>query len=269
MSKARRLWLVVAFLCAACAPSSPRLVIATTTSVQNSGLLGVLLPAYEAAAIDVHAVGSGLALNMLANGEVALVISHAPALEARLLAAHADWRYQKIAFNRFVIVGPTNDPARIAGVPDPVRAFQQIAAARAAFVSRGDQSGTHEREQALWAAAQVTPGDWLLISGSGMAQALRHADAKPAYTLSDEGTFWQLEKQLSLRSFPSNDPLLMNTYALLYRSGDAGAQALGRWLSQDNGRQIIQNYRVQERAPFTVWPDGCPGATPEAMPCVR
>jgi tungstate transport system substrate-binding protein len=256
-----------AFVIAGCTGvRQPALVIATTTSVQNSGLLEVLLPSYRAATVNVHATGSGRALEMLADGEAAFVISHAPRMEQQLLATHPAWRYQKIAYNHFVVVGPSSDPARVGEARDAVTAFQRIAKSGAGFVSRGDQSGTHEREQELWAAAGIVPGDWLLTSGRGMALALRHADDKQAYTLSDQATFWQLEQRLSLKMLFADDPRLINTYAMLYRADDAEAEAFAHWLN-DIGRRIIADFRVQGRPGFTVWPANCAADKPAALPC--
>src|SRR5687768_2882430 len=130
--------------------------LATTTSVQNSGLLEALLPHYGEATVRVHAAGSGRSLEMLADGVVDLVISHAPEAETRYLAEHRDWQYRKLAYNRFVVVGPSNDPANVRNATDALDAFRRIAGAPVTFVSRGDQSGTHEREQMLWKAAGVT-----------------------------------------------------------------------------------------------------------------
>ena len=258
------LLLAVAAACGAQPPET--LVIATTTSVQNSGLLDVLLPAYREATIRVHATGSGRALQMLADGAAAFAISHAPLMELQFLAEHHGWQYQKIAYNQFVIVGPAADPAGIRAAPDAVTAFRQIAASRSFFVSRGDQSGTHEREQTFWQAANIVPGEWLLISGRGMAQALRHADEKQGYTLSDQATFWQLESDISLITLFDKDPRLINTYAMVYRNSDPQSASFARWLN-GAGRQIIEGFLVRGRRAFATWPPDCPSNTPEATPC--
>lgn len=266
----RVLVFVTAALAAGCAgaPEPPTVTIATTTSVQNSGLLDVLLPAYHDAVVRVHAAGSGRALAMLANGDAELVISHAPDAEARLLATHPGWSYTKLAYNRFIVVGPEEDPAGIRAAPDAAAAFRRIAASNASFVSRGDQSGTHERELSLWSAAGATPPPArLLVSGRGMAQALRHADEKRAYTLSDEATFWQLEREVSLVQLFDRDPRLLNTYAVIYPRPNARAASLARWLLAGEGRALIGGYRVQDRPAFTLWPAGCPGDRPSSVPC--
>jgi tungstate transport system substrate-binding protein len=248
--------------------SRPTLDIATTTSVQNSGLLDSLLPQFEPAQVRVHAAGSGRSLEMLAGGLVDLVISHAPETEARYLAAHAGWRYRKLASNWFIIVGPRDDPARVGEARDAVDAVRRIAAAPVPFVSRGDQSGTHEREQTLWRAAAVAPAPGrLIVSGRGMALALRHADEINGYTLSDDATFRQLERQLRLRAFAIADQLLLNTYAVIHPRNDARAEMLADWLLAGGGRKLISEFRIDGRTAFTVWPQSCPGDMPSAPLC--
>jgi tungstate transport system substrate-binding protein len=254
--------------CVACTRPPAPLDIATTTSVQNSGLLESLLPHFPEATIRVHAAGSGRALAMLSDGIVDLVISHAPETEARVLSEHADWEYRKIAYNQFVLVGPPADPARVREAADVVDAFRRIAAQQAIFVSRGDESGTHERERALWTAADVQPAQsQLRVSGQGMAVTLRQANEQQAYTLADEATFWQLEKQIDLDPLYEADPRLLNTYAVVFpRSHDVAAR-FAVWLAEGDGRNRIASFRAQGRAAFTIWPAACTGDTPAALPC--
>ncbi len=270
MRTCRPALVVAALVLGACARSgqAPFLDVATTTSVQNSGLLETLLPAYTAATVRVHAAGSGRALDMLGDEIVDLVISHAPAAEARALAAHPDWSYRKLAFNRFVIVGPADDPSQVRAAAGAADAFARIAKGPAPFVSRGDGSGTHEREQMLWSAAGTAPpAARLLISGRGMAITLRHAQERQAYTLSDEATFWPLGPQLDLAVVFENDPLLLNTYAVIHPAGIAAAGAFADWLTRGAGRQLIAGYRVADRVAFAVWPVDCPGDAPDVLPC--
>lgn len=259
---------IVVMLSACGSAPRPTIDIATTTSVQNSGLLDYLLPHFERAEVRVHAAGSGRSLEMLADGVVDLVISHGPETEARYLATHADWRYRKLASNWFIIVGPDGDPAGVRDATDALDAFRRIAAAPVPFVSRGDESGTHEREQAFWRSSGVAPArNKLIVSGRGMAQALRHADEINGYTLSDEATFRQLQPQLDLVAFTIGDPRLLNTYAVIHPKGDAQAEMLADWLVTGDGRGRLSQYRIDERFAFTVWPNACPGDTPDARPC--
>lgn len=241
--------------------------IATTTSVVNSGLLAALLPEYALATVRVHAAGSGRALEMLSSGNVDLVITHAPHTEARYLSQHPDWTYRKIAANRFVIVGPKADPANVARAGSAADGFRRIARARAPFISRGDESGTHERERDLWAAADV-PAPVVLTSGGGMAMTLRQADAQHAYTLTDEATWWQLERDVEdLSVLLSGDVALINTYAVIARPGSPDAVAFAEWLSDGPGRDLIGTFQIAGRKAFTVWPQGCSRDTPSDAPC--
>lgn len=259
-------------LVAACArPESPTLDIATTTSVQNSGLLGQLLPVFEQATgitVRVHAAGSGRALQMLVDGVVDAVISHAPETEQRLLPQHPDWTYRKIAHNWFVIAGAASDPARVAEAADAVAAFQRIADSGARFVSRGDESGTHERERLLWAAAGRQPAPAaLIVSGRGMAQALRHANEARAYLLTDASTFWQLASGLELKILFENDPRLINTYAVIHPASHARAATFATWLSSVDGANVTGAFTIDGKRAFEPWPAGCAGAQPADLPC--
>lgn len=261
--------LAIVVLLAACTSARrPVIDIATTTSVQNSGLLDSLLPHFEQAHVRVHAAGSGRSLEMLADGIVDLVISHAPETEARYLATHGDWRYRKLASNWFIIVGPRDDPARVGEAIDAVDAFRRIAAAPVPFVSRGDQSGTHEREQAFWRASGVAPAPGrLIVSGRSMALALRHADEINGYTLSDDATFRQLQPQLDLVAFTIADGRLLNTYAAIHPRRDARAETFAEWLLNGDGRRRIAEFQIEGRAAFAIWPQSCPGLSPDAQPC--
>ena len=268
MSYCMRVTFIASVLLLACSRPPESLDIATTTSVQNSGLLEALLPHVPNVAVRVHAAGSGRALAMLSDGIVDLVISHAPEAEARALSDHPTWTYRKIAYNRFVVVGPRNDPAKVRDATDVVDGFRRMAQAHAIFVSRGDESGTHERERSLWAAAGVRPDQaQLRVSGQGMAVTLRQADEQQGYTLADEATFWQLEQRIGLVPVLEADPRLLNTYAVVYPSSDGTAERFAIWLAQGDGGARIASFRVQERVAFTIWPAGCPGDVPSALPC--
>jgi tungstate transport system substrate-binding protein len=255
----------VAGLVACGAPASPSLDIATTTSVVNSGLLAALLPHYADVTVRVHAAGSGRALAMLASGDVDLIITHAPQGEARHLSEHPDWQYRKLAFNRFVIVGPKADPASVSMAASAADAFRRIADAKAPFVSRGDESGTHERERELWTAAGVTAT--VLTSGGGMASTLRQANEQNAYTLADEATWWQLERDLALMVLLAGDLALLNTYAVLTRRDNPRAAAFADWLSDGEGRDLIGAFQIAGRTVFVLWPSRCPRDNPSASPC--
>jgi tungstate transport system substrate-binding protein len=251
-----------------CAKTAPRIVLVTTTSVGNSGLLETLLPAYERAAnvqFGVHQVGSGLALKMLANGQADIAISHAPDAETAALREHPRWWYRKIMFNDFLIVGPSADPARVRDAQNATDAFRRIAAAGSEFVSRADQSGTHEREQALWHTVGTVPGH-LLETGQGMAATLRIAAARQAYTLTDRATWIHFEKSLDLKRLfeRERDRWLLNTYAVIVdpdRVEGAQALAFGMWLADGAGRNRIASFPG-----FSVWPSDSPRGSPNDRP---
>lgn len=265
--------LCAATLSSACGgrPTAPSITIATTTSLEQSGLLAHLLPAFRAESgveVRVHATGSGQALQMLARRDTVLAISHAPEAEAQALAGRDDWVYEKLAFNEFVVVGPPGDPAGLRGATSAADAFTRIARSAARFVSRGDRSGTHDREEGFWAAIGERPGgDRLIVSGRGMAQALRHADEAQGYTLTDEATFERFRDQLELAILFRGDPLLLNTYALLYPRNEPAAAAFAEWLTRGAGRALIESYTVAGRRQFFVWPPGCAGRQPSDQPC--
>lgn len=259
---------------AGCVREQPRpLTLATTTSVANSGLLDALLPAFQREhqrTVRSHLVGSGRALRMLERGHADVVISHAPAAEASALRQHPDWRYRKVMFNDFIIVGPRDDPAHVKGAPDAGTAMQRIAASQARFFSRGDRSGTHEREERLWQLAGQRPStDRLVVAGAGMGATLRIASETGGYTLTDRATFRQLAHNLRLVAVYEGSPLLLNTYAILIvprgqQSDDA--QAFFEWLTDGPGRAVIDGYRVGGTRAFVPWPKGRPRESPDASP---
>lgn len=216
----------------------------------------------------VHAAGSGRSIAMLDQRAVDLVITHAPEAEEQALAEHPEWAYQKFAYNHFVILGPAADPAGIHDARNAVEAFGRIAARDAAFVSRGDESGTHERELALWRAAGVNvAAERIYASGGSMATVLRQADQQQAYTLSDAATWWQVAGSLSLKELKAGDAALVNSYAVIYDKDSPTAAVFAAWLISGTGRQRVQSYRIADRQAFTVWPSDCPGSTPAALPC--
>ena len=209
---------------------------------------------------------------MLADGQADVVISHAPEAEAAMLRTHSSWRYRKIMFNDFVLVGPAKDPAGVSDASTLQDALARIVASAATFVSRGDQSGTHEREERLWVAAGVRPsGDSRRTSGAGMAVTLRQASDREAYTLSDRATFDQLAPHLALSIVFSGDPRLINTYSVIVDDTAARhevARQFADWLERGQGRDLVAAYRIAGSTvqPFTVWPEVAPRDVPDARP---
>src|SRR5207237_3019277 len=267
--------LLIAVVCLSChVAAPPALTLATTTSVGNSGLLDQLAPAfhqYYGIEIHSHLVGSGLALKILAKREVDVVISHAPALEAVALRERPDWRYRKIMFNDFVLVGPSDDPAKVKSASGVVDAMRRIASSPVKFLSRGDQSGTHEREEALWKFAEKRPpSDRLVVAGAGMGATLRIASEVGAYVLTDRATFSQLASSLRLVIVFEGGVSLLNTYAVIVDpSGPLGtsAVAFADWLSDGDGRGVIERYRVgTDVQAFNPWPRERQSQRPEDLP---
>ena len=186
---------------------SPEVILATTTSTRDAGLLDSLLPVFERETryhVKVIAVGSGQALAMGRRGDADVVLSHAPEAERVLVDSGYFVRRRLVMHNEFLVVGPATDPAGLRGLSDAVAAFRRLAERRAPFVSRGDQSGTHQREQLLWKRTGMTappPRDgWYVESGQGMGATLQLADEKRAYTLTDRATYlaWRDKLQLEI-----------------------------------------------------------------------
>jgi tungstate transport system substrate-binding protein len=258
----------------ACArPPVEPLVLATTTSVGNSGLLDELLPAFErqhGVGARTHLAGSGLSLRMLENGDVDLVISHAPLAERDALASHPAWHYRKVMFNDFVLVGPPSDPAGVKESAHIHDAMRRIAMSTVRFLSRGDRSGTHEREETLWQGAGVRPSEGrLVVAGAAMGATLRAANETNSYTLSDRATFLRLSDSLELAVVFEGGLNLLNTYAVIVapagpRAGNA--RMFADWLAAGDGRRAIERFLVDGRQVFQVWPRDRAANTPDAMP---
>ncbi len=251
-------------------------VLATTTSVADSGLLDVLTVRFREArgiVLRAHLVGSGRALRLLERGDANVVVSHAPDAEAAALERHPEWRYRKIMFNDFVIVGPPSDPAGVKGAATAEVAMQRVAASTARFLSRGDGSGTHERENQLWVHAGAWPSDdRLVVAGAGMGTTLRIASETSTYTLTDRTTYLQHEGTLRLEIVFEGGPLMVNTYGVMLdpRGGRAAAaQAFFDWLTAGAGREVIRGYTIRGRPGFRVWPEGVAADDPRALPFTR
>mgnify|MGYP002631432999 FL=1 len=199
---------------------NPHLLLATTTSTRDSGLLEFLLPDFEkqyGVFVDVVAVGTGQAIKLGEDGNADVLLVHARAKEDDFMAAGHGVRREDVMYNDFVLVGPAGDPAGIGGGVDAPAAFARIAESGAPFVSRGDDSGTHSKEKAIWQAAGIEPaGDWYISAGQGMGAVLTMADEQNAYTLSDRATY--LARTLAgteLVILSESDPILFNPYGVI------------------------------------------------------
>ena len=206
---------------AGCGPRGEQILLTTTTSVRDSGLLDTLLPVFlERTGIHVRTivVGSGAALRMGADGNADVLLTHAPEGEEALVASGAALARRPFMENHFVIAGPSEDPADVRGAASAADAYRRIAASGAAYVSRGDDSGTHRREQALLREAGLgTEGGWpgFASSGSGMGGTLQVAGERRAYVLSDLGTFLAFAQRIDLEALSEPTPDLRNVYSML------------------------------------------------------
>jgi tungstate transport system substrate-binding protein len=235
--------------------ASTTLRLATTTSTQESGLLDALIPKFrEQTGIDVHvvAVGSGQALELGRRGDADVLLTHAPAAEQKFMDEGWAAERRAVMYNDFVLVGPKSDPAGISGQASIVESFARIADQAAPFVSRGDDSGTHQKEKEIWQKASRDPnGDWYIRAGTGMSQALRMADEKQAYTLSDRATFLTLQKELELQILVQRDPMMQNNYAVLIVSPEKhphiksqGARKFADFLTSPATQKFISEFGV-------------------------
>jgi len=198
------------------------ITLATTTSVQDSGLLEELVPKFRAKTgieVRVVAVGTGQALEIGRRGDADVLLVHDPAAEERFMAEGYGKSREAIMQNDFVLVGPAADSAGVKGLASATAAFSRIARHNAPFVSRGDRSGTHQKEEEVWKRAGVEPrGDWYVKSGQGMGAVLRMADQKNAYTLTDRATYLAHRKDLELVVLVEGDPDLVNSYTVIVLS---------------------------------------------------
>lgn len=247
---------------AADAADTPRLRFATTTSVQDSGLLPFLLPRFEERCrckVDVIAVGTGQALKLAANGDVDLVLVHAPEAELEFVKQGYGINRKTLMVNDFVILGPPADPARVRGEKSASAALAAIARRGATFVSRGDDSGTHLKERAIWKQAGIAPrGSWYLEIGQGMGATLTMAAEKGAYTLSDRATWLGRRDRLKLQVLSEGDPGLLNHYSAIqvnparFPAVKARlALQLVNWLCSPEGQKRIGDFRSGGHALFT------------------
>jgi tungstate transport system substrate-binding protein len=212
--------LAVALAGAALAQTAPSrvVILSTTTSTQDSGLLDLLVPMFErksGLSVKTISVGTGQALALAARGEADVTLAHAPALEKKYVEEGKMQNRRLVMYNDFVVIGPADDPARVKGAK-AVEAMTRIAGAQARFVSRGDKSGTHTLELGLWKQAAVEPkGAWYIESGQGMGQTLGIANDRRAYTLTDRATWLAFGKRIDLPILVEGDRPLLNIYSVM------------------------------------------------------
>ncbi len=254
------------FAASAGATAKRAVFLGVTTSTENSGLLAVLVDAFEAShQTELRAVtaGSGAVLSLAAHGDVDLVLVHSPVDEERFVAEGLGVERRPVMHNRFVIVGPEDDPADVAAKESAAGAFAAIAARHALFVSRGDQSGTHRAEQRLWRAAGIDieggdVGDWYRRSGAGQGATLNIAANLGAYALTDEATWETFNNRSGLAMlFSSDRPEMINRYSVILVNparfpgiNADGARRFADWLTSADGRAVISSFRANGRQLF-------------------
>ena len=260
----KRLLIILCLLLAAVpAFATEHLRLATTTSTENSGLLAELLPPFEAAndcKVDVIAVGTGKAIKLGEAGDVDVVLVHARSREDKFVAVGFGVGRRDVMYNDFILLGPDSDPAGIKGETDVAAALAKIAAAKATFVSRGDDSGTHTREKQLWQAAGVTPGgDWYLEAGRGMGEVIIMAGESLGYTLSDRATYLAFMEKTPLQAAVEGDKRLFNPYGVIMVNPArhahvkvALAQKFIDFLTSSEGRSLIAGYQRSGEQLFYV-----------------
>jgi tungstate transport system substrate-binding protein len=247
-----------------------KLILATTTSTQDSGLLDFILPDFESQAgvkVDVIAVGTGQALQLGEDGNADVLLVHARAREDEFMAAGHGVRREDVMYNDFVIVGPESDPAGIQGMTNAAEAFQMIADAQAPFVSRGDDSGTHTKEKSIWSAAGIEPaGDWYISAGQGMGEVLTMSNEQQAYTLSDRATYLaRLKEGLELSVLVEGDQILFNPYGVIAVNPDKNPAIQNElaiqfidWIISVPTQEMIGQFGVEDFGQPLFVPDSTP-----------
>jgi tungstate transport system substrate-binding protein len=249
-----------------------RLVIASTTSTQNSGLFDILIPAYEKSSLydvsaDVIAVGTGNALRVAKKGEADVLFVHDPFREEKFLAEGYGVNRRLVMHNDFVILGPGSDPACIKGGKSAIDAFELIVEKEAFFVSRADDSGTNVKELDIWEDADIIPKGrrWYIEAGAKMGDTLLLADREKAYVLSDRGTFLNFEPRIRLKVMVESDPLLKNQYSVIAVSPAKFPSVRYReamdfiaFVTSPEGQKIIASY--VKHGVNLFYPDAIPGS---------
>jgi len=230
-----------------------RLILATTTSTENSGLLDELIPPFEEKfdiRVDVVSVGTGKAISLAENGDVDIILVHAREAENAFVEAGYGVNRRDVMYNDFIILGPTADPAGVNGMEDATAAFTKIAEASSNFVSRGDDSGTNKKELSLWSTAGIEPsGSWYIETGQGMGASLNVANEKQAYILVDRGTYLAYKADLDLEILVEGDPELFNPYGIIpvnpamhTHVNYQMAMAFVGYITSQQGQKIINEY---------------------------
>jgi tungstate transport system substrate-binding protein len=248
-------------------PKQKNIILATTTSTQDSGLLDVLIPIFQKKTgyfVKTIAVGSGQAMAMGQKGEADVLLVHSQEAEKKFMAAGNGVQRRLVMHNDFIIVGPPADPATIKTSGSSVAAFKKIALSSYLFMSRGDNSGTHSKEKAIWKTAGINPEGqkWYQQTGLGMGQTLSVAAEKKAYTLADRGTYLALKKNLGLDVLNEGDALLLSVYSVIevnpvkfQKINAAGAKAFADFMLSKDTQKIIGKFGVDKFGSPLFFPD--------------
>ncbi|HEX2965337.1 MAG TPA: substrate-binding domain-containing protein [Syntrophorhabdaceae bacterium] len=265
--------LVMVFIISICtisfaaAPADKNIILATTTSTQDTGLLDVLIPAFEKKTgyfVKTIAVGSGQAMTMGEKGEADVLLVHSPEAEQKFVTAGFGINRRLVMHNDFVVVGPATDPAKIKGTKVTIEAFKKIAAAAGLFLSRGDKSGTDAKEKAIWKAAGIKyeGQKWYQETGLGMGQTLNVASEKKGYTLADRGTYLAQKKNIALEILVEGDSILLNIYHVIEvnqakwpKVNAAGAKAFADFMVSKDTQATIKTYGVEKFGGPLFFPD--------------
>jgi tungstate transport system substrate-binding protein len=243
------------------------IILATTTSTQDSGLLDVLLPIFEKETgyfVKTIAVGSGQAMAMGQKGEADVLLVHSPEAEKKFMDEGYGINRRLVMHNDFIIVGPSEDPAKLKGLKFSSEAFRKMASAKALFMSRGDNSGTHAKEKSIWKAAGINPEPekWYQQTGLGMGQTLSVAAEKKGYTLADRGTYLALKKNLGLDILVEGDAILLNIYHAIEvnpakwpKVNNAGAKAFAGFMVSKETQSLIRTFGVDKFGSPLFFPD--------------
>ena len=242
-------------------------ILATTTSTQDSGLLDILLPIFEKKTgyfVKTIAVGSGQAMAMGQKGEADVLLVHSPEAEKKFIAEGFGVNRKLIMHNDYIIVGPSEDLAKIKGTRSSSESFKKIASSKALFLSRGDNSGTHSKEKAIWKTTGINPeGEkWYQQTGLGMGQTLNVANEKKGYSLADRGTYLALKKNLSLDILVEGDAILLNIYHVIEvnpvkwpKVNGAGAKVFADFMVSKETQEIIKTFGVEKFGSPLFFPD--------------
>ena len=260
--------LIVSFVLVACKPSpeNPNLILATTTSTQDSGLLDVMIPEFEKASgytVQTIAVGSGEAMKMGQECNADVLLVHSPAAEKEFMANNYGSDRRLVMHNDFIIVGPSSDPAGIKAAATSAEAFTKIADSKSPFISRADKSGTNSKELAIWKSVNITPeGDWYIETGQGMGASLTIASERSAYILTDRATYLSNKDNLQLDILKEGDAALLNIYHVIVVNpanctsvNNAGAIAFADYVVSSEAQSLIGSFGTEKFGAPLFTPD--------------